>query len=162
MNFNKTHWIGALVIVILAVSILVGFRSGPSQSVSPSFDPATLSVTAINVSSVEVGDLQKIGWTSKNYSPATVAVNIIRKVSDNPARYELVRTVTSATTNDGSAVWVPAKTDVGTNTFVELGCTLSGQACSSSVTGSALAVVDTGRFSNTANVYSAIEQRENN
>jgi hypothetical protein len=162
MNFNKTHWIGALVIVILAVSILAGFRSEPSQSTSPLLDTATFSVTAINASSVEVGELQKIGWTSKRYTPSTVSLNIIRKVSDNPARYKLVRTVTSATANDGSAVWVPAKIDVGTDTFVEVGCAFSAHACSSSVTNVALAVVDTGRYANTANVYGAIEQKENN
>ncbi|MEK7646733.1 MAG: hypothetical protein AAB381_03525 [Patescibacteria group bacterium] len=162
MNFNKTHWIGATVIVILAIGIFIGFRSGPSESVSPSGDTTTLTVSTLDASSVEVGDLQKIGWTSDKYTPATIAVNIIRKVSDNPARYELVRTVTSATENDGSAVWVPAKADVGANTFVEVGCTVSAQACRSSVTSSALAVVDTGRFANTASVYDAIEKRENN
>ena len=156
-------WVIVIVVVVAAVIIGVNMTNKPSQqpvSLSNS-EAASLALTNLSGGTVDVGQLQHVNWTSSNYGAPTVSMNIIRKVSDNPARYELVRTVALATANDGSAVWVPAKTDVGTSDLVQVGCALTSQACTAGVSGSPLAVIDNGMYANTAAAYQAIEQLNN-
>lgn len=111
---------------------------------------------------VEVGVPQKIVWTSSNYEPDTVNINLIRKVSDNPATYELVRTVAGNKTNTGNATWIPNQNDVGSAAAIEVGCSLSENACTSiSGISRPLAIVHTDRNTNTASAYEAIESLMN-
>ncbi|MEK7610097.1 MAG: hypothetical protein AAB470_03220 [Patescibacteria group bacterium] len=151
----------AVVVVIAAVILVIAAITAPKSVPTQVTGDASLSLINQSGGNVEVGQIQNIKWTSSNYIPKTVGVNIIRKVSDNPASYELVRTVASATLNDGSAVWVPAKTDAGDNIFVEVACAVSAQECRASESTVALAVLDTGLYSNTAAAYQAIEANEN-
>jgi len=148
----------ATAVIILAIAFVT---SNKSTDTSVPADTASLTLLSPVGGTVEVGNQTDIRWTSYNYGSDKVAVNIIRKVSENPNMYELVRTVSAGTSNDGSAVWVPATTDAGENTFVEVGCVLSDQACTATTPTIALAVVNTGAYANTAAVYDAIEQSQN-
>lgn len=152
-------------VIILAVIILiVAFATSPKVDV-PQTDvssPASLTLIGPAGATVSVGQRQDVEWLSDNYSAPTVTVNIIRKVGESPIRYELVRTVSAGTSNDGLALWIPTLLEAGDDIFVEVGCTLSSQACTASQSVAALAVVDTGRSSNTASVYEALEREENN
>jgi hypothetical protein len=162
MNLTKTHWSVIGVIIIAIAFVIAGMNLISKESTDlPVAGVASITLSNFNSSTVEIGDLQKVRWITTNYVPATVTLNVIRKVGDNPARYELVRTVSPATSNDGSAVWVPAKVDMGSNIFVEVGCTLSSQECHASQPTFSLAVVDTGLYANTASAYKAIEQLQN-
>ncbi len=159
---NKTIiWVVVIVVVIAAVIFGVTMNRAPSQPAASLTGPASLTLTNPSGGTVDVGQLQHVDWISTNYVAPTVSVNVIRKVSDNPARYELVRTVARATKNDGSAVWVPAAPDVGTSDLIQVGCTPTSQACTAGVSGSPLAVVNTGAYANTAAAYQAIEQLDN-
>ena len=154
----------AIVALILAIIALtpVSDRSGaPAISNIVVGSPAPLDIVSSGAGPIEVGQIQSIDWTAGNYPAQTVNVNLIRKVSDNPARYVLVRRIALKTQNDGSATWVPASTDVGSGLSIEVGCTLSADACHAADSYSALAVVDTGRFANTASAYLAIENWNN-
>ena len=147
-----------------------------SKKINPTgyFGPATRA--AINTASVdgllsltshkggetiEIGNKQALKWTASNYTSDNVKVNIIKKVSSNPNRYELVRSVSDKTPNDGVATWIPAKTDVGNNIFVEVGCKDTAKACRSAITGSSLAVVNSSKYANVASAYSALEKEDN-
>jgi peptidoglycan hydrolase-like protein with peptidoglycan-binding domain len=110
---------------------------------------------------IEVGNKQTVTWGSTNYDSSDVKINIIKKVSSNPNRYELVRVVSDKTLNDGSATWVPAKSDIGNSIFVEVGCTESKVACRAAVTASSLAVIDSTKFANTASAFNALEKADN-
>lgn len=110
---------------------------------------------------IEVGNKQALKWTASNYTSSDVKVNIIKKVSSNPNRYELVRTVSEKTANDGVATWVPTTSDIGNNIFVEIGCKNSQVACRSAVTSSSLAVVNSNKYMNTASAFSALENADN-
>ncbi|MFA6404529.1 MAG: hypothetical protein WCW03_00770 [Candidatus Paceibacterota bacterium] len=114
-----------------------------------------------NISSVEVGQVETIRWISEGYIPRTVSINLIRKVSSMPEQYELIRTIATSTMNDGVAIWVPGKSDVGDNLYIEIGCELSQNSCNAGGSISPIAVNDTGRFANTAASYQAIEQLNN-
>jgi hypothetical protein len=110
---------------------------------------------------VDLGQTQTVTWQAANYDTSGVSVNVIRKVSDNPARYELVRTVASDMSNSGSATWVPAWKDIGENDFIQVGCKPSPKACRAGLSQGQLAVVNSDLFSNTAATYQAIEQLNN-
>ena len=137
-------------------------RAAVNKTIAGALTKATLTISNPISGNVEVGQTQTVTWTSNNYSSPTVSVNLIRKVSDNPARYKLVRTISASTKNDGSATWVPAPTDVGAGLSIEIGCTSSAKPCQAADTlNTNLAVVPSTRFANTANAYSAIEQLNN-
>ncbi|MDQ5893724.1 MAG: hypothetical protein QG640_737 [Patescibacteria group bacterium] len=110
---------------------------------------------------IEIGNKQALKWTASNYSSDNVKVNVIKKVSSNPNRYELVRTVSDKTLNDGVATWIPAKSDIGNNIFVEIGCKDTVKACRSAITASSIAVINSNKYMNTASAYSALESTDN-
>ncbi|MDE1940609.1 MAG: hypothetical protein KGI66_00625 [Patescibacteria group bacterium] len=155
--------------IIVGAAIFIRNSAGtPSPSGSNSAEPASSEATAaLSIlgpygTSVSVGQEQHVTWTSSGAAPATVSVNLIKKVGTDPNRYELVRAIATSTKNDGSAVWVPAKSDVGTGLSIEIGCGPSANACTAAENVSApLAVVPSNSFANTAAAYQAIEQAAN-
>lgn len=149
----------SVAVIVLVIAAFTTPKTIPPQIVVNG--DASLSLTSQFGGTVELGQRQNISWKSTNYSPKTVVINVIRKTGDNPARYELIRNISVATLNDGSAVWVPALTDLGNNIYIEVGCAISDQACTASQSTHSLAVIDTGRYSNTAAVYQSIESIEN-
>ncbi len=170
MNSSKKIYpvfaIGAVLVlaaVILVSRVIITANKGSNDATANVSQPATLTLTSTGTANTaSVGDLQHITWTSSNYAAPTVAINIIRKVGDNPAKYELVRQVAASTANDGDAVWVPAPSDVGPNTYIQVACVQSAQACTATPLNQPLAVVDNGSNSNTAAAYQAIEAEYNN
>ena len=76
--------------------------------------------------------------------------------------YKLIRTIASFTQNDGDAVWVPSKTEIGQNIVIEIACTVTNEKCQATRSTSPIAVIDSGLSAkNTASVYSAFEQSQN-
>lgn len=157
----------AIVILIIAALTSTGSdvatNSTPVAPVeqAPVDTGASLTLVDPIAGTVQVGQVQRIKWTSSNYSSPTVSINLLRQVSTDPVRFELIRTVAAFTQNDGEAVWVPSKTEVGQNIVIEIACTISNESCKASRSIAPIAVVDAGRNSNTASVYSAFEQSQN-
>lgn len=79
-----------------------------------------------------LGNIKTVSWTSTDYGSNKVRINLLRKVSDNPGSYELVRTITEETVNSGFATWNAQASDTG-DLYVEVACLTSGQACRSSM-----------------------------
>lgn len=161
---NKWIVVASVLTAIIVVSTALNIPGTPPSVISDNqtfVGQASLTLLSPVGPSIEVGQTETVRWASHNYAPKTVSVSLIRKVSDTPVRYELVRTIASSTKNDGVAIWVPAKTDVGDNLYLEIGCALSDNACYAGDSSSVMAVTDTGRFANTAASYQAIEQLNN-
>ncbi|MDE1975097.1 MAG: hypothetical protein KGI49_01110 [Patescibacteria group bacterium] len=164
---NKKLIISAVlaVAVILAAVTFTAYitnKPGPANNGSASLAyPASITLLAPSGGNVDVGSIQHVKWISDNDAAGTVSVSVIRKVSDDPAVYEPVRTIAASKSDNGNAVWVPAKTDAGSDTFIQVGCAVSDQACTAGVSGSGLAVLDTGVNSNAASAYQAIESMYN-
>jgi hypothetical protein len=158
--------------IIAVIIIIIWIVTSPSSQVALEQTPAPVvatpapqgaSLTLISPvgGAVEVGQPQHIKWTSQNYTAPTVTINVLRQVSTSPLSYTLVRTVASATANDGDAVWVPAKSDVGTNIVIEVACAVTNEACQSARSTTPIAVATGSKSANTASVYSALEWNEN-
>ncbi|MEK7642020.1 MAG: hypothetical protein AAB365_03465 [Patescibacteria group bacterium] len=124
---------------------------------------AKLSLVAPVTGSFTMGQTQSVKWSSANYQSPVVSIRLIRKVSSNPNRYELVRTIAESTANDGIASWVPSAVEVGINNIsLEIGCKNTTTACQAgNSTGSSLAVLRSTLYSNTASAFHAIEAMNN-
>ena len=150
---KKTFVIGSASLAIAMSAIVPAFAAST----------ASLRLTSPIAADVQTGTTQYVHWTSSRNAPSTVSVNLIQKVSDNPATYQLVRTIVPNTKNDGTAVWIPTTSDIGTGLSLEVACTPTARACSAGdSSASGLAVIDNGMNSNTAAIYQAIEQWYNN
>jgi hypothetical protein len=71
-----------------------------------------------------MADTKEIKWQTNNY-PVGVGVNInlLRKVSSNPDKFELVRQIAKDTPNDGYELWVKtAKDGDSSNLYIEVTC----------------------------------------
>jgi hypothetical protein len=156
---NKNVIIGLIALIIVGVIVAGVVVTNHRSSISAvSEGAAPLS----NITSeIALGNTQNVTWNSNDISSGRVTVNVIRKVSDNPATYSLVRTVAISTENDGSATWVPSNKDLGGNLYVEIGCTKTASACRADISSSQLAVLDSSSYLNTANAYQAIEAAMN-
>lgn len=149
-NITNKIATGATIGLMIAMSAVIPALAATS---------ASLTLKSPVAATFAVGQAQTVRWTSKNYSSPTVTVNLIRKVSDNPSTYELVRTIAANTKNDGVATWVPLASDAGTALSLEIACAPSAKACTAGDSlSSGLAVIDNGGNSNTAAIYQAIEQ----
>lgn len=163
MKSNSTKI--AIVAIILVAAIAIGVAITPSSPVSNegTIEAGQSRISLVSPSGItaSVGEIEKIKWSSENYLAPTVSLALIRKVSDSPATYELVRTISASTANDGLGTWVPTSIEAGKDLLIQIGCTASENACTAGVSGSHLAVVNDGGNSNTAAAYKAIEDSEN-
>ena len=151
-----------IAVIILVIAALVSPKQSPAPVVDTQAGAAILTLLSPVGSTVEVGQRQNVTWTSTNYKARTVALNVTRKVGSNPDRFELVRTISPALKNDGTAVWVPAKSDLGANIYLELACAPTEQGCVSARSSGSFAVIAGSRNSNVAALYEASEALENN
>lgn len=62
-------------------------------------------------------------WQTNNYPSAVgININLLRKVSDSPARYEFIRTIAVNTPNDNLHTWSLRPEEVTNNLYVEITC----------------------------------------
>lgn len=148
---------------LIVIVAIIGLFIVASTVAEAATTNAKLSLVAPVSGSFAMGQTQTVKWSSTNYVAPTVSVRLIKKVSSNPARYEVVRTISAATKNDGSATWVPSAIESGVSGLsLEIGCTPSAVACQAgNSTGSTLAVTRSTRYSNSASAFQAIEAAKN-
>lgn len=116
---------------------------------------------ATSAPSVKTGSEQNISWNTVNFSVGSkVSINLIRKVSDSPAKYEFVRKLSTDIANDGSEAWTPLRTEIGNDFMIEVVCSNtpdSTNGCSSTNNNQTFAIK--GSFgANLANVFDAFIQ----
>lgn len=121
-------------------------------------DVAKVNVVSEVSSKIMVGDQNTVRWQTENFPEgAFVHINLIRKVSDNPTQFELVRQVASYAVNDGEEVWTVEKGDLGGELHIEVVCagsTRFKEGCVSGQTSNSFAV-ESSMGRNLASVISA-------
>lgn len=64
-----------------------------------------------------------IRWRTTNYPvDAGVNINLLRKVSDQPLSYTLVRVISTNTTDDGIETWIPRTGENTPDLYIEVAC----------------------------------------
>jgi len=122
---NKNTYIVLFVIIVLGI-VFWFFNSSKNEKVSET-SPATVSTQSVtdvtSPSSAVLAGAKNINWQTANY-PAGVGVNInlIRKTSDSPIKFTLVRTLETNTPNDGQETWVPQNGENSDDLYIEVVC----------------------------------------
>ena len=127
---NKSKLVFLVITIVALVIILLAYRPSPPATVS------TLSIVDnISSASAVLAGTKTVNWQTANY-PAGVGVNInlIRKISDSPKQFTLVRTLATDTPNDGQETWTPQEGESSDDLYVEVTCSNAHQfklGCSS-------------------------------
>ena len=128
INMNKNLLV-FLVIVVLAIAFWV-YRSSLDE---PSLDaPATVSTLSVaadtsSASAISAG-AKTVTWQTSNYpKDAGVNINLLRKISDSPKEFTLVRALSTNTANDGQESWAPQSGENTGDLYVEVTCASSYQ-----------------------------------
>lgn len=99
----------------------------PATVSTAAIQPATVSMVSlgnvISPASAVLAGAKTVNWQTNNY-PVGVGVNInlIRKISDSPKEFKLIRTLAIDTLNDGEESWVPKSGEKSTDLYVEITC----------------------------------------
>ncbi len=130
---KKNKFLVSGVIVVLAIFVCVFYimknNKFPENNSSV---PATVSIKSVindtsSASAILAGG-KVITWQTGDY-PKNVGLNInlVRKISDSPREFTLVRTLATDTPNNGSLSWVPEDSENTNDLYVEVTCSTTHQ-----------------------------------
>lgn len=76
-----------------------------------------------NAATALLSNYKTVTWKTANY-PKNVGVNInlLRKVSESPQAFVLIRNIANNTLNDGSETWIPENIEKGDDVYIEITC----------------------------------------
>ncbi len=122
-----------IISLLVAVLIFTGFSLAKKTNKTASEENLqTKSEITIKSVSLEDGSVasvasamstKKVTWDTASYPRnAGVNINLIRKVSDNPTSYTLVRQIAVNTPNDGTESWTPNSNETDSDLYVEVNC----------------------------------------
>ncbi len=96
-------------------------------SVQVNAPAATIQMQAVlntnNAGTAILSNAKVINWQTTNY-PANIGVNInlLRKISDNPNQFVVVKNLYNDTLNDGQETWIPENGERTTDLYIEVVC----------------------------------------
>jgi hypothetical protein len=89
-----------------------------AQSVSGDSNP-----TAIGFASVVQSGVKTVKWQTSNYPlDAGVNINLLKKISDSPKSFVLVRPLAKDIVNDGEESWTPTFSENSSDIYIEVTC----------------------------------------
>ncbi|MCK6463182.1 MAG: GPI anchored serine-threonine rich family protein [Candidatus Pacebacteria bacterium] len=146
---------------ILGLAVAAAFAAVSSPAFAKTASVKIISPAGGSIG--QVGSAQTVRWSTSDYPKgAGVNINLLRKVSSNPDRYEFIRVIKENTPDDGVETWTPSASDTGDNLVVQVSCsgkTVFPEGCSSVQGTSRIAILDSAeRQSYLASVIEAIKQ----
>ena len=105
-------------------------NSAPS-TVAVASNPAAVGIKSITntsgnlaASALLAGSRSKvITWNASGYPTGSgVDINLLKRTSESPIAYELVRKIYHDTPNDGKETWTPQTGEVTANSYIEVTC----------------------------------------
>jgi hypothetical protein len=68
-------------------------------------------------------NMKTVRWQTNNYpTNAGVNINLLKKTSESPVAYSLIRTLATDTLNDGQESWLPLPGEDTENIYIEVTC----------------------------------------
>ncbi len=128
-SITPTGYFGPLTMVAANKKLTATVSAVTAQPV------ASVSVQSVKNNVSQTADLMLAGssshtitWQTNGY-PANVGVNVnlLRKTSDIPAMYTLIRQLASDAPNTGSFAWTPQQGESGSDVYIEVTCSTSHQ-----------------------------------
>lgn len=124
---------GLALIVVVVLALFFYFKPAPIDN-APLDSTATVSIESVSNSNDDLtaaaalSGSKTVTWKTSGYpTDAGVNINLIRKTSDSPITYSLVRTIAQDTPNDGKEQW---NLGAGENTgdlYIEITCSTTYQ-----------------------------------
>lgn len=101
--------------------------SGIGQS-SATISNTSVTDTNRGVASAVLSNSKTVTWQTGNYpTTAGVDINLLRKTSDSPTTFVLIRVLAENTVNDGREMWVPRSGEVSGDVYLEVVCSNTEQ-----------------------------------
>lgn len=132
MNKNKYLFVFLIVIILIALGVFFLISRPLENEKSSVVNPATVSTLSVsNVSSpasAVLAGAKTINWQTASYpTNARININLIRKVSESPLKFTLVRTLETDAINNGEYLWIPQNGENTSDLYVEVTCSNSYQ-----------------------------------
>ncbi len=127
---NKNTYIVVILIIVLGIVFWI-FKSPREQE--PSSVPASVSTESVvnangDTASVVLSGAKIITWQTSGYpANAGVNINLLRKVSDSPRQFAVVRILATDTVNDGQETWTPQSGENTNDLYIEVTCSSTYQ-----------------------------------
>lgn len=108
----------------MAANSIVSAKNNVAKVPPAQVSDVSVSKMSNQTAAVFSGEVQGVMWQTTNYPTGVgVNINLLRKVSDVPAEYMLVRQIAKDTLNDGVHTWSKIVTDGNVNDlYVEVTC----------------------------------------
>lgn len=132
---NKNKYVGVFIAIVVLGIIFWAVSSSKKNEQTPEGEAvtvSTISVTSVTspASAVSAG-AKAINWQTTNYPKnAGLNINLIRKISDSPRQFELVRALAVDTQNDGNETWIPQAGENVGDIYVQVTCSTTYQFAS--------------------------------
>lgn len=113
---------------------LMAYQKSVGIDATGYFGPLTMARVNAELATGEVAGAttvrgtEKVTWNTGDYPKgALISLHLIKKISNDPARFELVRMLTPQTVNDGVEYWSPMAEDGVGEFYIEVACAESYQ-----------------------------------
>lgn len=127
MNKTALYVTGLVAVVMTAGALYTASISNPRANTAALTDGSKVSITSIEsargLAAIFSANGRVITWATSGFKVGEpVDINLIRKTSDSPVAYELVRKIADNTKNDGKYTWAPKEGELETGLFIEVTC----------------------------------------
>lgn len=120
-------------IFVFALALSLGLAGAFFASAAES---KVILISTHSDATVKTNSSQDIIWTSENFpKDGLININLIKKTSDSPAEYTLVRALHTNIANTGMASWTPSRTEVGSDLMIEIGCSSTTEYVNGCISG---------------------------
>lgn len=118
---------GLVAVVMTAGALYTASISNPSTNTATLNDGSVVSISSIEsvtgLAAIFSADSKVITWETSGFKAGEpIDINLIRKTSDSPVAYELVRKIADNTKNDGKYTWAPKEGELESGLFIEVTC----------------------------------------
>lgn len=122
-----------IIYTIVLLAIIFGgvfyFNSKRVSDISKTEDETTISIQSVSdqnndlTAAATLSNNKVVTWKTTGYPlDAGVNINLIRKTSDSPITYTLVRTIAQDTPNDGQEKWSLLEGEKSNDLYIEITC----------------------------------------
>lgn len=129
----KNYYVLSLIATVLLTGAYSFYQFSPKDAnnvvtdISTQTSDTTVSAKSIKplsgIASVFAANSRVINWETSSFpADAGVNINLLKKVSDSPIEYTLVKNIATNTANDGQETWNATAEELNSGLFIEVTC----------------------------------------
>jgi hypothetical protein len=126
----KNYYVVSLVATVLLTGAYSFYQFSPKDNnivSNTQTSDTTVSAKSVlplsGIASVFAANSRVISWETTSFpSNAGVNINLLKKISDSPIEYTLVKNIATNTANDGQETWNATTEELNSGLFIEVTC----------------------------------------